>query len=127
MSDAEKELLDRLGGPPAVAEVVQEMYARVLADDELAPFFAHTSMERLAKMQYQFVVAALDGPVTYSGSELTAVHAGRGITGHHFAKFCGHFADALEAKGISKHDLDLVLSRLSMFKDKVTGTSNTGG
>ncbi len=127
MSDADKELLDRLGGPPAVAEVVKEMYARVLADPELAPFFANTSMDRLATMQYQFLVAALDGPVTYSGSEMTAAHQGRGINGHHFAKFCGHFADALEERGVSSHDLNLVLSRLSLYKDRVTGTTNTGG
>ncbi len=127
MAENEQELLERLGGPTAVAGFVQELYDRVLADPELAPFFEKTSMGRLRKMQHEFLVAALDGPVSYSGAELTAVHRGRGITDRHFAKFCGHFADVLEAKDVSSLDVDLVLSRLSMTKDKVVGTSNTDG
>ncbi len=127
MSDQEKELLERLGGPPAIVEIVQEMYRRVLADRELAPFFEKVSIERLRHMQYEFIVSALNGPVAYTGAELTAVHHGRGITGHHFAKFCGHFADALEARGIGAHDIDLALSQLAMFKDKITGDSNYSG
>ncbi len=126
-NDSEKQLIDRLGGPAAIARIVHDMYARVLTDPELASFFEHTSMERLHQMQYEFIVSALDGPVSYSGSELTAVHKGRGITGYHFAKFCGHFADALEARGASSHDVNQALARLSMLKDKVTGTTNVDG
>ncbi len=127
MLDDDRDLLERLGGPPAVAEIVQEVYRRVLQDTELAPFFAHTSMERLSKMQYEFIVAALDGPVSYSGSELTAAHKGRGISGAHFANFCGYFADALEERGVDSQDLNLALSHLATFKDKVVGTTNSDG
>ncbi|TWU19141.1 group I truncated hemoglobin [Allorhodopirellula heiligendammensis] len=127
MAETEQELLERLGGPVAVADLVKELYERVLADPFLAPFFENISMDRLQRMQYEFLVAALDGPVSYSGAELTAVHQGRGITDQHFAKFCGHFADALEAKGVASTDVNLVLSRLSMAKDKVVGTTNTDG
>lgn len=127
MPESSESLIDRLGGPPAVAAIIQDMYRRILADPELAPFFAKTSMERLAHMQYEFVVAALDGPVSYSGAELTAVHHGRGITGRHFAAFCGHFADAMEARFVSQHDINLVLSKLAMFKDQITGQANVDG
>lgn len=127
MAEKEQGLLERLGGPVAVVAIVEELYDRVLADPELAPFFEHTSMDRLHTMQFEFLVAALDGPVSYSGAELTAVHKGRGITGQHFAKFCGHFADALEVRGVANADVHLALSRLSMSKDKVVGTTNTAG
>lgn len=127
MPDTNASLINRLGGPPAIAEMVRDMYRRVLADPELAPFFAKTSMERLAHMQYEFLVAALDGPVNYSGGELTAVHRGRGITDHHFAAFCGHFADAMAAQSVSQHDIDLVLSKLAMLKDKITGQTTVDG
>jgi hemoglobin len=127
MPDQDQELLERLGGPPAIAEMVQDMYRNVLADPELAPFFEKASMERLRHMQYEFLVSALSGPVAYTGAELTAVHHGRGITGHHFALFCGHFATAMESRGVSAQDVDMTLSRLAMYKDKVTGDSNFGG
>lgn len=120
-------LFQRLGGAANLADIVREMYDRVLQDPDLAPFFANTSMERLHHMQYQFLASAFDGPVEYAGAELTAIHRGRGITSQHFAKFCGHFADAMEAHGVDPHDVDIALSRLAMFKDKITGDVNYDG
>ncbi len=127
MSDESTKLFERLGGASKLAEVVREMYQRVLSDPELARFFENTSMERLQHMQYQFLASAFDGPVDYAGVELTAIHRGRGITSHHFAKFCGHFADALEAHGVAERDIDMAMSRLAMFKDKITGDVNFDG
>jgi hemoglobin len=124
---SEQTLFDTLGGPAGVAEIVHEMYSRVLADPELAPFFQNVQIDRLRRMQYQFIASALDGPIDYSGAELTAVHKNRGITGHHFAKFCGHFADALEAHGASRFDVDQALGRLATYKDKITGETNIDG
>ncbi len=127
MSNDATSLFDRLGGTGVVAKIVHEMFRRVLDDEELAPFFEHVPMERLRLMQYQFVTAALDGPAEYTGAELTAVHAGRGIRPQHFAKFCGHFADAMEHYEAAPQDVDAALGRLAMFKDKITGDANVDG
>jgi hemoglobin len=127
MADDVENLFDRFGGATGLAAVVKEMYRRVLEDPELAPFFKNVSMDRLHRMQYQFMASALDGPVEYAGAELTAIHRGRGITAHHFAKFCGHFAVALEAHGATPHEVDQALGRLATYKDKVTGEMNIDG
>lgn len=127
MTDDARALFDRLGGTTTIAAVVQEMYARVLADPELGHFFEGVSMDRLRQMQYHFLASAFDGPAEYSGADLTRIHAGRGITAKHFAAFCGHFADALEEHGASKRDVDDALGRLAMYKDKITGDANVDG
>ena len=127
MSESSDSLFQRLGGASALATMIDDMYSRVTADPELAPFFVHVEMDRLRNMQYQFLASALDGPATYTGAELTSIHHGRGITGHHFAAFCGHFADAMDAHGASKRDVDDALGRLAMYKDKITGSSNVDG
>ncbi|QDV61000.1 group I truncated hemoglobin [Crateriforma conspicua] len=125
--ETNQQLFERIGGPDQMKAIVDDMYARVLTDPELAHFFADTSMERLKKMQFQFLASAFDGPVEYTGAELTKVHAGRGIMAYHFAKFCGHFADAMEAHGIERVDIDLALARLAIYKDRVTGDTNVDG
>jgi hemoglobin len=125
-NDAES-LFDRLGGASGVAKLVEEMYARVLDDPELAPFFQNVSMDRLHRMQYQFIASALDGPVQYTGAELNSIHRNRGITAHHFASFCGHFADAVEAHGATPREVDDALGRLATYKDKITGDVNVDG
>jgi len=127
MSEENDNLFLRLGGAKGMSAIVDDMYRRVLADEELAPFFANASMDRLRKMQYQFLASAFDGPVDYAGSELTAIHSQRGIRAKHFAKFCGHFADAMEAHGADPKDVDNALGRLAMFKDKITGDANVDG
>lgn len=127
MSEATNELFNRFGGAQQLAEIVRAMYDRVLADPELAPFFANTSMSRLHRMQYQFIASALDGPVDYTGAELTAIHRGRGITDHHFSRFCGHFADAAEAAGIANQDVDAALGRLAVYKDRILGDVSIDG
>lgn len=127
MSESSVNLFQRLGGASTLAAMVDDMYTKVLADPELAPFFQNVEMERLRNMQYQFLASALDGPATYTGAELTSIHHGRGITAQHFAAFCGHFADAMEANGASKRDVDDALGRLAIYKDKITGSANVDG
>ena len=120
-------LFDRLGGAAGLAEIVGDMYARVVQDPELAPFFQNVPMDRLRKMQFQFLASAFDGPVQYSGAELTAIHKGHGIKTKHFSKFCNHFAAALENRGVAANDVNDALGRLAIFKDKITGEANTDG
>ena len=127
MSNDQETLFDRLGGSKGVAELVHDLYERVLADPELAPFFENVELDRLRRMQYQFIASALDGPVEYTGAELTAIHRGRGITGHHFAKFCGHFAEAMQAKQATPREVDDALGRLATYKDKITGEVGIDG
>lgn len=124
MSD---KLFERIGGADVVYRLVNAMYEGVLGDPELKPFFEHVQLERLRKMQYEFMAAALDGPVNYSGAELQAVHAGRGITAHHFAKFVGHLVTAMEAEGIAPEIIDDMLARLAMQRDRIVGNANVDG
>jgi hemoglobin len=121
------DLFARLGGASGLSEIVAAMYERVLSDPELSGFFRGVLADRLHKMQFQFLASAFGGPVQYTGAELTQIHKSHAITGQHFAKFCGHFADALDAKGVAPRDVDDALGRLAMFKDKVTGESNVDG
>lgn len=126
MNDPSENLFQRLGGPEALVRFVEELYARVLDDPELKSFFENASIDRVHRMQYQFLASAFDGPVNYSGSDLRRIHSGRGIKAKHFAKFCSHFADVLESGGVDARDIDDALGRLALSKDSITGESNVG-
>ena len=127
MSDPTDDLFSQFGGTEQLSKIVRDMYQRVLADPELAPFFENVEMSRLHRMQYQFLASALDGPADYTGAELTAIHLGRGITSHHFASFCNHFADAAESHGIDSRAVDAALGRLAVYKDRVIGDVSIDG
>ena len=123
----EQQLLERIGGVEVVAELVREMYRRVLADPDLAPFFEKVDIERLQRMQFEFIASALGGPVSYSGAELQAIHQGRGITPTHFSQFVGHLAGAMEERGVAKEDVDKMLAQMATYRDRVIGAANVDG
>lgn len=127
MADEQQTHFDRLGGAEALEQYVDEMYDRVLADPELAPFFENAQMDRLRRLQYEFLARTLDGPVQYTGGDLAAVHIGRGISRHHFSQFVGHLADVLEEHGVAQADVDLVLARLALHVDSITGSTTVDG
>ena len=114
-------LYERLGGEAGIATIIDQFYDRVLHDPELAPFFLHTSMEKLLRMQREFFGAALEGPQTYSGLDLTHAHSGRGITTPHFTRFVRHLLETLETFGVSPKDVNAVVSRIAMYADDITG------
>jgi hemoglobin len=120
-------LYDRIGGAAALEKIVDRFYDRVLADPELAPFFEHSSMDKLRGMQREFLGAMLGGPMRYTGSSLSQAHAGRGITLSHYRRFADHFLDTLQDMGVAKQDMDEVLDRLNMYADDIRGNAPAGG
>jgi hemoglobin len=120
-------LYERFGGEAAVAACVEEFYARVLADDELAPFFAATSMEKLFRMQRELFTEALDGPATYSGMSLYAAHAGRGIRPVHLARFSQHLLETLRARNLSEDDVQDVVRRVALHAEDITAVPTSDG
>lgn len=121
--NASPTLYDKLGGETGIESLVISFYVRVLADPELAPFFRHTSVEKLHSMQREFFAMALGGPITYSGRPLAHVHHGRGITTHHFSRFVEHLVATLEELGVEDAEAEEVIDRINSYANEITGTS----
>lgn len=120
-------LIEQIGGASEVKAIVEEMYEGVFADPELAPFFKDVNKERLRSMQYEFLASALGGPVSYSGGELQAIHAHRGITAQHYTQFVTHLVAVLERRAIDKEVIDQILGTLALYRDRIIGGSNVDG
>lgn len=116
-----RSLYEEIGGEPAVDRLIDRFYERVLADGELAPFFRNTAMDRLRRMQKEFIAAALDGPVTLSDLDLAHAHHGRGITGRHFNRFVQHLLEVLREEGVDEQERMEVIRRISTYSDLIIG------
>jgi hemoglobin len=114
-------LYERLGGEIGVERLILKLYERVLADPALAPFFRGAAMEKLQRMQREFLGAALGGPQVYGGLALSWVHAGRGIATEHFNHFGRHLLTALEDMSVAPEDVREVVHRISALKNDITG------
>jgi len=117
----ETTLYERVGGAEGVGRIVEELYRRVLADEELAPFFSRTPAERLKEMQKQFISVALGGPLTYGGRTMADAHRGRGITRYHLKRFTSHLVAALRGHLSSEDDALAIAARVNLYADEITG------
>lgn len=112
-------LYDALGGKEAVGQVVENFYQRVLADDVVNGFFAHTDMEKQKVHQTHFISFALGGPNQYTGKSMAKAHEGLNLQPVHFDAIAKHLHDALADFNVDAKDIQTVLESVSALKDDV--------
>lgn len=121
---AEVSVYDAIGGEAALTAVVDDFYARVLADPGIAGFFAGVNMPRLKGRQVEFFAAALGGPQAYTGPTMREAHRGHGIGQRHFDLVAGHLSAALLAAGVPGETADQIMSVVApLAKDIVSSAS----
>ena len=114
-------LYEELGGKAAIAAVVEEFYARVLADPTLAPMFAGVDVDRLRRHQAAFLISALGGPNEYRGRGMRHAHAGLNITADQFGAVAVHLSDALAACGVPAPTIATVIGHVAQLQGDIVG------
>ncbi|MEH2352363.1 group I truncated hemoglobin [Nostoc sp.] len=81
-------LYDKLGGAAAVDIAVEKFYEKVLADERVQNFFAHTNMQQQKQHQKDFMIYAFGGAQHWNGRTMREAHkelvAEMGLTDSHF-------------------------------------------
>jgi hemoglobin len=109
----EETIYESIGGLPALVTVVDDFYVRVLADPELAGYFAETDMVRLKDLQTRFFAVVLGGPHAYNGADMATAHRGRGITQANFDSVAGHLVAALAAAGVPEPTISAIVEKIA--------------
>jgi hemoglobin len=88
----EATLFARLGGEAGLAQILDALYERLLADDYLGEYFMGVDIDRLKAMQLGFMRRLFgDDGATYGGAPLQAAHHGQLVTEHAFDQFIDEF------------------------------------
>ncbi|WP_327357040.1 group I truncated hemoglobin [Streptomyces sp. NBC_01304] len=115
-------IFERIGGEPAVAAVVDVFYQRVLADEQLARYFADTDFAALKAHQRSFIGHALGATTSYDGRAMGDAHAELDITEGDFDRVVGHLAVALADCGVDQATIaDIALALVPLKGAIVTG------
>jgi len=112
-------LYEKVGGEPAIQEIVDNFYQRVLADDTVNDFFAHTDMNKQRRHQTSFISYALGGPKNYTGRSMENAHAGLNLQPEHFDAIAKHLGEALADHGVSSEDINTALAKVATLKEAV--------
>ena len=116
-------LFERLGGAASVDAAVGPFYERVLADPELAPFFAGVDLRRLRAHQRAFLAMVLGGPRGYQGRGLADAHRHLAIGDRHFDLVAGHLEAVLTDLGVPAELTAEVVGAVGGLRDVVLGRS----
>jgi hemoglobin len=116
---AEPTIYEAIGGDTALVTVVDDFYGRVLADPDLAGFFAGTNMTRLKGRQVEFFAAALGGPVPYTGASMRDAHRGRAIAQRHFDLVAGHLIAALVTAGVPDATVSQIVAAVAPLAGQI--------
>jgi hemoglobin len=112
-------IYDEIGGRPAVAAAVDDLYDRILGDDALAPYFDGLDMSRQKAHLRAFVAAALGGPQLYAGRDMHAAHAGLGIDGAAYDRVVLHLAGALSALDVPVQTIAAIADALAPLRGQI--------
>jgi len=109
----------RLGGEAVFDQLVERLYANVLKDPALAPFFRDTDMPALKSHQRTFLIQALGGPSNYTGRDIREAHHGRHIREAHFYGLMDHIVTSLYSLKIDEDLIGEVIDRLEGMSPEI--------
>ncbi|RKI38823.1 PAS domain-containing protein [Corallococcus sp. AB004] len=89
-------LFQRLGGKAPLTAAVQKLYARVMTDALLKPYFRRADMLQLQRQMVAFLTQHLGGPAVYKGPSMRDVHARMELKPHHFGRVAEHLATVMD-------------------------------
>lgn len=124
-------LLDRLGGPPALDNVIDGLYFRVMADDDLAMFFGDVDLRALKAHQKHFLSMAFAYKVPQGETlhrRLFKAHKrlfAKGLNEFHYDKVAGHLVASLKELLVDRSVIQDVISVLLPFRELFEEDSET--
>lgn len=110
-------LYERLGGREAIRAVVDDFYDRLLADEELGPFFETANMERLRRTQTDFLCEAAGGPETYDAEPVREAHLHVPFTPSHIQRAVELLYESLDAFDVPEEDADAVVQAVAAYEE----------
>ncbi|MGA7280235.1 MAG: group 1 truncated hemoglobin [Acidimicrobiia bacterium] len=104
-----------------VTLIAHQLYADVVTDPRLAPFFRDVSIPMLVEHQAIFLATILGGPDKYSSEDIRRAHSHRGIGADDFEKLIDYLKARLTDNGFEPADVDDIIATYRTFQGFVTG------
>jgi hemoglobin len=110
-------LYDRLGEREGIQAVVDDFYDRLLADDDLGPFFAGADIEKLRRTQADHLCEAAGGPETYDAEPVREAHLHVPFTPEHIERAVELLYESLDAFDVPEEDADAVVGAVAAYEE----------
>ncbi|MFC7188125.1 truncated hemoglobin [Halorubrum yunnanense] len=113
----EQNLYERLGEREGIRAVVDDFYERLLADDDLGPFFESADMEKLRQTQTDFLCEAAGGPETYDAEPVREAHLHIPFTPAHIQRAVELLYESLDVFNVADEDAEAVVQAVAAYEE----------
>lgn len=118
-------IYEKYGGFDFFHRCIYGLYLDMFDHPEIAYHFVGVDLERLSKLQTQFLVRAIGGPDQYQGGPIKEVHLKMKITPFEFNQIAIAFRGVFEKAGVVKEDVDTIMTFIASHQSEiVTAKSN---
>jgi len=123
---SERTLYERLGGHDGIRAVVDDFYDRLVADEEIGPFFEGSDMELLRRTQTDFLCAAAGGPETYDAAPIREAHLHVPFTPEHIQRAVELLEESLDAFDVPEEDAQKVVNAVAAYEADLLADPDDG-
>ncbi|MBX0303439.1 truncated hemoglobin [Haloarcula salinisoli] len=113
---AQETLYERLGGHDGIRAVVDDFYDRLLADDDIGPFFEGSDLAKLRQTQTDFLCEAAGGPETYDAEPIREAHIDVPFTPEHIQRAVELLYRSLGEFDVADEDADAVVGAVAAYE-----------
>jgi hemoglobin len=124
---SEQTLYERLGGHEGIRAVVDDFYDRLVADEEIGPFFEGSDMELLRRTQTDFLCEAAGGPETYDAAPIREAHLHVPFTPEHIQRAVELLEESLDAFDVPEEDAEKVVGAVAAYESELLAAPEDDG
>ena len=112
--------LAAFGGQPGLVRIVDTLMEKLLAHDQMRPFFIDVDRQRVKDKLVEQFCAELGGPCVYTGKDMRTAHAKQDIRMSDYLVLVGLLQEAMDQHRVPFADQNRLLAELApMYRDMV--------
>lgn len=115
-------IYERVEGEPAIQELTERFYRKILMDDRVSGFFDDVDMDRQIAKQKAFLTMVTGGPNNYTGKDMREAHKhliARGLNDTHVDVVIEHLTGSLKELEVPSDIIETVRSVCESARDDV--------
>ena len=112
-------LYERLGGRPAIGQVVADLIVRVTTDPRISGYFRGVDLDNLRAKLTEQLCQVTGGPCRYTGRSMREVHAGMNLRDADFDALVSDLVAALDRAGVGEREKAELLGILGGLRGQI--------
>ena len=112
-------LYQKLDGKAGIGRIVDSFIYQIGNDEQIIHYFEHSNIAHFRQGFINHMCMLVEGPCTYDGDSMVAIHTGMHITEKYFNHVVDLLINAMNEQDVSHSLQNDILSRMAPLRDEI--------